>query len=66
MLKCPVIRINNNFNQKRGSLIEVHIADIHFGVIDPKVQYTILLEQFINKINRQCCPLTFLKFVVWK
>ena len=44
---CPVERININ---KRGTLVEVHIADIHFGVIDPKVQYKILTEQFLNKI----------------
>lgn len=35
---------------KRGTLIEVHISDIHFGVIDPKVQFNILKEQFIDKI----------------
>lgn len=51
MLKCPIDRINMNFNQNRGSLIEIHIADIHFGVIDPKVQYNILIEQFIIKIQ---------------
>lgn len=51
MLKCPVTRINMNFNKNRGSLIEVHIADIHFGVIDPITQYNILIEQFLNKIK---------------
>lgn len=51
MLKCPVMRINNNINLNRGSLVEVHIADIHFGVIDPAVQYKILQEQFISKIQ---------------
>lgn len=51
MLKCPVKRINTNINFNRGSLIEVHIADIHFGVIDPKIQYNILIEQFILKIK---------------
>ena len=51
MLKCPVKKINMNFNQNRGSLIEIHIADIHFGVIDPIIQYNILIEQFINKIK---------------
>lgn len=34
----------------RDYVIEVHIADIHFGSIDPMTQYTILHEQFINKI----------------
>ncbi|MEE3398624.1 MAG: hypothetical protein VZR64_04105 [Eubacterium sp.] len=28
-------------------LVEVHTADIHFGVMDPQVQYTILYEQMI-------------------
>lgn len=36
----------------RGLLTEVHIADIHFGVIDPLVHYQILAEQFLNKISR--------------
>lgn len=38
--------INNN-----NYLIEVHIADIHFGAIDPSKQFNILYEQFIQKIN---------------
>lgn len=32
-------------------LIEVHIADIHFGSIDPKDQFMILKEQFLDKIQ---------------
>ena len=33
MLQCPVRKIRPpKFN--RGTLIEIHIADIHFGVID--------------------------------
>jgi len=35
---------------KRGTLTEVHISDIHFGVFDPKVQFDILSEQFLAKI----------------
>lgn len=31
-------------------LVEVHTADIHFGAIDPKVQYDILAEQMLNKV----------------
>ena len=46
---CPIERLDTMI-YKRGTLVEVHIADIHFGVIDPKVQYTILTEQFLNKI----------------
>lgn len=34
----------------KGTLVEVHIADIHFGVINPLVQYNILRDQFIAKI----------------
>ena len=41
--------VNNN---TRGTLLEAHIADIHFGAIDPKVQYDILKEQFLDKIFR--------------
>ena len=32
----------------RGTLISANIADIHFGAFDPKTQYKILEEQFIN------------------
>ena len=35
---------------RRGILYEVHIADLHFGTIDPKKEYDILHEQFIMKI----------------
>lgn len=37
---------------KRGVRVEAHIADIHFGSIDPKVQYDILNEQFLQKIYK--------------
>lgn len=37
-------------NQNRGTLIEVAIADIHFGALDAEKQYSILKEQFLNKI----------------
>lgn len=30
--------------------VEAHIADIHFGAIDPKKQYDILVEQFVARI----------------
>lgn len=33
-----------------NKLIEIHIADIHFGCMDPKLEYEILFNQFINKI----------------
>lgn len=34
-------------NEPKEIYIEAHIADIHFGVIDPQVQYQILNEQFL-------------------
>ena len=37
-------------NKQRGQLIEVHLADLHFGAFSPKSQYDILMEQFYNKI----------------
>jgi DNA repair exonuclease SbcCD nuclease subunit len=42
-------RINNVY---RGTLVEVHISDIHFGVspLTPEYQYKLLTEQFTNKI----------------
>lgn len=33
-------------------VVEVHIADIHFGAIDPKKQFDILYEQFITQIDK--------------
>ncbi len=38
---------NNN-----SYVTEVHIADIHFGSVDPMKQYNILCEQFLNKISQ--------------
>lgn len=35
----------------RGVSMQVHISDLHFGVIDPKTEYTILKEQFVEKIK---------------
>lgn len=34
-----------------GTLLQVHIADIHFGSIDPKTEYDILYNQFIQPIS---------------
>lgn len=34
----------------RGTLIEIHIADLHFGAFDPKKQYQILAEQLLSEI----------------
>lgn len=46
-----IYKLNINSTIDRGSLICVHIADIHFGVMDPLYQYNILKDQFINKIK---------------
>ena len=35
----------------QGTLVSIHIADLHFGVIDPKIQYNILKEQYIDRIS---------------
>lgn len=32
-------------------LVEIHTADIHFGAMDPKIQYNLLIERMINKIR---------------
>ena len=34
----------------RDFFVEAHIADIHFGVIDPYIEYKILSEQFIQPL----------------
>lgn len=38
--------------QNRGTLIEVHLADLHFGAFDPQKQYQILMEQMYSKISQ--------------
>ena len=40
-----------DFQMKRGTSLQVHISDIHFGIMDPKTEYEILYEQFIRKIQ---------------
>lgn len=35
----------------KGTLVSIHIADIHFGAIDAKTQYNILKEQYIDRIS---------------
>ena len=35
-----------------GEVLEVHIADIHFGAIDPETEYNILVEQFLTPISK--------------
>lgn len=47
MLKQVISRVNNIENM----FVEAHIADIHFGAMNPQIQYKILKEQFLNKIS---------------
>ena len=35
----------------RGQLIEVHLADLHFGAFNPKTQYEILMDQFYKPVS---------------
>lgn len=37
--------------QQRGISVQAHISDIHFGVMDPKIQYNFLKTQFVDKIR---------------
>ena len=39
------------YNKTRGSLVIASISDIHMGKIDPKTQYEILKEQFLQVIS---------------
>ena len=38
--------------QTRGILSEIHMADIHFGAIDPKTEYEILKKEVISCLYR--------------
>ena len=38
-------------NATRPTLIEIHTADIHFGVMDPKVQYDLITKGITDKIR---------------
>ena len=50
------MNIDNNgygdefINTNRGTLIEIHLADLHFGAFNPKSQYEILMDQMYNRI----------------
>lgn len=39
-----------NCQRARGTLIEAHLADLHFGSFDPKKQYQILVEQVLSEL----------------
>ena len=40
-----------SYHTNRGITLQAHISDLHFGVIDPKVQFDILMDQFIKRIE---------------
>ena len=40
-----------NYTESRGQLVEIHLADLHFGAFNPKTQYELLMEQFFSKIS---------------
>ena len=37
-------------NNNRGIFLSAHIADIHFGAFNPKLQFELLTNQFLSKI----------------
>lgn len=39
-------------DSRKSYVTEVHIADIHFGSVDPLEEYQILKEQFLDKISK--------------
>lgn len=39
------------YNTIRPTLTEVHMADLHFGAMDPKYQYDILTTQVLNQLE---------------
>jgi len=39
-------------NLNRKTLVEAHISDLHFGSLDPKYQYDILIEQFVEPLKQ--------------
>lgn len=41
-----------NHKIQRNILVEIHIADLHFGAINPRLQYEILKEQFVQEISQ--------------
>lgn len=38
------------YTKARGTLIEAHIADLHFGAFNPQQQFNILKEQVLSKL----------------
>jgi hypothetical protein len=51
-LNCGHMEVEhgNSSNTLRGMLIEVHLADLHFGAFDPQKQYEILMNQVYSRL----------------
>lgn len=45
-------KFNIERKESRGCLSEIHLADIHFGKIDPRTQYDILKREIIDELYR--------------
>lgn len=43
--------MDSQIQNNRGTMIEIHTADLHFGAIDPKIQYDILMNEMIYKLS---------------
>ena len=39
-------------SKQKNHVLEIHIADIHFGCVDPATEYNILKEQFLDPISK--------------
>lgn len=44
-------QLDFNYSFHRGIFVSAHISDLHFPVMDPKKQYDILEEQFLQKVE---------------
>ena len=40
-----------NPNATRPTLVEIHTADLHFGAMDPKIQYDLLTKGILDKLH---------------
>ena len=40
------------FTNLKETFVEAHIADLHFGTIEPATEYKILNEQFLNYLEK--------------
>lgn len=45
-----IYNMDIRYHKTRGTIIGANIADIHMGAINPETEYSILKEQFVDKI----------------